>query len=86
MKPKCKIYPSGNKEWYLNGLAHREDGPAVEFINGDKAWYLNGFLHREDGPAREFVNGDKIWYLHGKKIDCKDNQEFLRIVKLKIFF
>ena len=33
---------NGDKEWYLNGQLHREDGPAVEYANGDKYWYLNG--------------------------------------------
>jgi hypothetical protein len=28
--------------WCLDGLLHREDGPAVELSNGRKAWYLNG--------------------------------------------
>mgnify|MGYP006078006563 CR=1 FL=1 len=85
MKPECKIYPSGNKYWYLNGLFHREDGPAIEWVNGSKEWYLNGNLHREDGPTYEGINGHKEWYYHGKQIDCKDNQEFLRIVKLMAF-
>ena len=55
----------GNKEWYLNGKLHREDGPAVEWANGNKSWYLNGKLHREDGPAVEWANGYKKWYLNG---------------------
>ena len=50
---KVKVWPSGSKEWYLNGKQHREDGPAVERANGTKVWYLNGKLHREDGPAVE---------------------------------
>jgi len=54
-------YANGNKEWYLNGKLHREDGPA-SIINGNKKWYLNGKLHREDGPAIEYANGDKSWY------------------------
>ena len=31
-----------NKEWYLNGKLHREDGPAIEGPDGYKEWYLNG--------------------------------------------
>lgn len=54
----------GNKEWYLNGKLHREDGPAIEFADGDKYWYLNGSLHREDGPAIEHANGLKYWCLN----------------------
>jgi N-acetylneuraminic acid mutarotase len=66
-----KVYDDGDKEWYLNGNLHREDGPAIEYDNGDKYWYLNGKLHREDGPACEYSDeysddGDKEWYLNGK--------------------
>ena len=32
----------GTKYWYLNGLLHREDGPAAEYWNGTKRWRLNG--------------------------------------------
>jgi hypothetical protein len=78
-------YPGGDKFWYLNGKLHREDGPAVEYTNGDKYWYLNGKLHREDGPAIEYAYGRKVWYLNDIKIDVKDNDEFLRIVKLMAF-
>ena len=35
-KPECKTYENGDKEWYLNGKLHREDGPAVEDANGYK--------------------------------------------------
>jgi len=62
-----KVLENGNKEWYLNGKFHREDGPAVEKSDGYKAWYLNDRLHREDGPAVEKSNGYKAWYLNGKK-------------------
>ena len=64
-KPECKIYPNGNKYWFLDGDIHREDGPAIERANGAKEWYLNDVLHREDGPACEHANGDKHWYLNG---------------------
>jgi hypothetical protein len=61
-----RIYDSGNKEWFLNGKLHREDGPAREYADGGKYWYLNGKLHRKDGPAAERVNGDKLWYLNDR--------------------
>ncbi len=63
-----KIDSDGNKKWYLNGLRHREDGPAVEQANGDKWWFLKGKLHRIDGPAIEWADGSKEWYLNDKKI------------------
>jgi hypothetical protein len=34
-------WPSGTKEWYLNGKLHRVDGPAWEGANGTKEWWLN---------------------------------------------
>ena len=49
------------------GQLHREDGPAVEYVDGDKVWYLNGQLHREDGPAIEHADGYKVWYLNDKR-------------------
>jgi len=68
-KPERITNANGNKEWYLNGRLHREDGPAVEFASGTKAWYLDGKLHREDGPAVENVDGYKAWYLNGLEAD-----------------
>ncbi len=63
---KVRVYTNGDKYWYLNGKAHREDGPAIEWANGAKFWYLNDKLHREDGPAIEDASGSKYWYLNGK--------------------
>jgi hypothetical protein len=58
----------GTERWYLDGLRHREDGPATEFANGDKFWYLNHQLHRTDGPAIEFADGSKYWFLNGQEL------------------
>tara|TARA_B110000503_G_C6938601_1_gene325889 strand:- start:132 stop:392 length:261 start_codon:yes stop_codon:yes gene_type:complete len=85
MKSICEVNSCGDKEWRINGLLHREDGPAVEYANGDKWWYLNNLLHRTDGPAVELINGVKAWYYHDKYISCKDNREFLRMIKLMVF-
>jgi hypothetical protein len=57
------VYHS-NRYYYLNGITHRDDGPAVELSNGDRYWYLNGKRHRVNGPAVECSNGDKYWYLN----------------------
>lgn len=86
MKDGLFIDYNGNKFWYLNGKLHREDGPAAIHITGDKCWLLNGNLHREDGPAVEFDDGDKEWYYHGKLINCSSQEEFERLIKLKVFW
>ena len=53
--------------WQIEGISHREDGPA-RHINGELSeWYYNGVLHREDGPAYTFTNVFNIikYYRHG---------------------
>ena len=69
-----KVYPNGDKEWFLNGKLHREDGPAYESANGNKSWYLNGKLHREDGPAMEFASGFKYWFLNGERVTEEEHK------------
>ena len=65
---KVTVEEDGPVRWYNEqGQFHREDGPAVEYVNGCKRWYLNDKCHREDGPAVESANGDKHWYLNGKE-------------------
>jgi hypothetical protein len=60
------------KEWFKNGLHHRLDGPAIEFVDGGtKYWYKDGLKHREDGPAIEFDNGEKHYYLGGRLLSLE---------------
>ena len=47
------------------GRIHKEDGPAVEYINGTKCWYLNDKLHRLDGPAIERADGRNQYWVNG---------------------
>ncbi len=47
----------GTKAWFKNGQWHREDGPAVEYLNGTEKWFANDKLHRTDGPA--LIRGNK---------------------------
>jgi hypothetical protein len=69
-----KVYPNGDKSWWLNGKCHREDGPAIEWAGGDKYWYLNGERHREEGPAIEDANGYKAWYLNGEYVTEEEHK------------
>jgi hypothetical protein len=75
IKYEVEVYTNGAKAWYLNGLRHREDGPAVELANGTKDWWLNGQLHREDGPAIEYSFGDKAWYLNDEWLTQEEFKE-----------
>lgn len=51
----------GNVQWWRNGVRHREDGPAIEYVDGTKEWLQHGVHHREDGPAIEYADGAKEW-------------------------
>ena len=64
---ECEIDCYGNKEWRLNGILHREDGPTLEYHNGINEWFRNGSLHREDGPAIEFPDGSTEWWLDDER-------------------
>lgn len=64
--PVCETTWYGAKEWRLNGLLHREDGPAVESKDGSKHWFLNGRKHRVGDPASEWADGGKGWVVDGR--------------------
>jgi len=76
----------GEKRWYRDDKVHREDGPAVELTSGDKYWCRNDKVHREDGPAVELANGTKYWYYRGMEINCSNQQQFKKILKMKAFW
>lgn len=68
---------SGFIFWYVNGLLHREDGPAAVGLDVD-CWYINGMRHREDGPAVEYEIGseyDNEWWINGIQFT---EQEFIQ--------
>ena len=66
-----------------DGFLHREDGPAVEYLNGDKSWWVNGKRHREDGPATQWSIGFDVWYLSDACFLTKEEFEH-ELVKLKL--
>jgi hypothetical protein len=72
MQPTMTETFHGDKFWYLNGVSHRTDGPAVEWADGEKWWRTNGLLHRTDGPAIEYANGYKEWYLDGCEVTVNE--------------
>jgi protein associated with RNAse G/E len=66
---QVKVY-NHKTEWFnLNGLRHREDGPAIEWANGTKFWYLNGQYLTEaefNQRAKPTCSG-KVVEIDGKK-------------------
>jgi len=59
------VYPNGSKEWWVNGVRHRDIYPAVMFDDGGLEWWVNGVRHRDDGPAVMYANGHKEWWIRG---------------------
>lgn len=77
---------SGYKAWYKDGNYHRVEGPAVEYSNGSKVWYQNNLMHRIDGPALITCLGDNYWFYQGKDMDCETQEEFERLIKLRLLW
>jgi hypothetical protein len=78
---------NGDKAWYRHGKYHRDnDLPAYISSSGTKYWYQHGKLHRTTGPAVIYSNGIQYWYLNYKRLDCKTQAEFERLMRLKAFF
>jgi hypothetical protein len=64
-KYKIRHCSCGAVEWYIDGVLHKDDGPAVESSRGNKFWYVHGILHRDGGPAVESIEGNRYWYTNG---------------------
>ena len=68
MTESVKLVDKDGTTWWKlpDGRRHREDGPAIEYLDGHQAWYINGECHREGGPA--IIRPDKTtwWYRHGR--------------------
>lgn len=86
MRQGLEIDSAGTKRWFKDGLLHRDDGPAVEYPNDGCMYFKHGKSHRLDGPADVLPDGIKYWYIDDEPINCKTNEEFLRIVNLKAFW
>jgi len=68
-QPARTVLPNGTVEWRLDGLLHRDDGPAVIWPDNVQSWYQHGVRHRDDGPAVIWPDGSVEWRRHGKKVD-----------------
>lgn len=79
---EIKVERDATKIWYLHGVIHRDDGPAVERPGGTKWWFQYGKEHREEGPAIERSDGTKEWLRDGKHhredgpaVECADGRK-----------
>ena len=52
----------------MDGVRHREGGPACVYVNGTEKWYREGKRHRDGGPAAIYPDGRRIWFVEGEKV------------------
>lgn len=58
---------NGSTIWKKNGKRHKDNGPAVKYLDGSYEWYQKGRLHRENGPAVVIPFELSEWYINGKR-------------------
>jgi hypothetical protein len=76
------IESSGVQDFYRDGYLYLSI-----FSTGNKYWFDEKYeYHREDGPAVECPNGFNEFWFHNKKLDCKSQEEFEQLLKLKAFW
>lgn len=87
-------YPDGNKEWYFDNELHRDDGPAIEYPSHQNRgktslvyqWCQHGRLHRIDGPAIIWSDGNQEWWYQDMTFNVDNQQDFERLLRLKVFW
>ena len=81
----CKVHTDGTKCWYNEeGLLHREDGPAVEYVDGDKEyWYKDQHFYyiTTDADFHNLVQELKK-DLSVTKEELEDNQKWSRFSEI----
>jgi len=60
--------PFGAYYYFRDDQPHREDGPAVVWIDGSVQYYIEGKLHRTDGPAVVHADGSGQYHVGGKHL------------------
>ena len=67
LKYRVVVDEFGTRYYNTRGQLHRDEGPAIEWIDGGKEWYQNGQTHRIGGPAIEWSDSTASWCLFGKE-------------------
>lgn len=62
-------------------ILHREDGPALEYLNGKKYWFIDGKIHREDGPAIEWIYNNWVSESYYLNNEFYSKEEYWAIIR-----
>lgn len=81
---KRRVFDDGTPgvKYYLNGVLHREDGPAVIWRNGTKHWLIHGKSHRSDGPCTEWSDGEKRYSFYSERYSLRDYKKVLLLTSI----
>jgi hypothetical protein len=73
------VYKDGTTLWRLDGLIHREDGPAATGASGKKTWFLNG-QQMTEAQHKERMNPPVVEEMTMEEI-CKALGKTIKVVK-----
>lgn len=61
------VSPTGDVEYYEDGVLHRDDGPAVVRVDGKVVYYYRGCKQRDEeyGPTSFHPKGTMKYYFMG---------------------
>ena len=68
----CYYYRNDPKRVQSNDLLHRLDGPAV--------------IIQELSLPKHPIPAQQYWYYMGERMDCSSQQEFMKLLNLKVFW
>lgn len=60
MVPTIVTNDFGDKAWYVGGILHREDGPAIIHSDGKEFWYYRGWQIKNISSLREYNSYIKL--------------------------
>jgi hypothetical protein len=67
LKYRVEVDDVGTRRYYNSaGDLHRDEGPAVEYVDKSKQWYQTGLCHRDVGPAFITARGTRKWAINGR--------------------
>lgn len=76
------VYDDGTKEWFKNGLRHRNDGPARIFPDGYIEWWLDGqIIFFEDWAKKVGMTPEEETAIKLKYFDSMKNSIFSKNLK-----
>lgn len=80
MKPARTVDADGVIMYRIDGVLHRDDGPAKAWPDfNEEEWWVNGELHRIDGPAVVSDDPGVKWSVQGLRppVDGRESEDYV---------